>query len=135
MGLLSKEQIRELIKEKNLVTAADVQDMLKEMFADTLQEMLEAELDTELGYPKNGSSPEGGGNRRNGHTKKTVRSEYGELELEVPRDREGEFEPAVVKKRQKDVTGIEEQILALYAKGVSVRDIQAHLNQLYGIDV
>lgn len=135
MGLLSKEQIRELIKEKNLVTAADVQDMLKEMFADTLQEMLEGELDTELGYPKNGSSPEGGGNRRNGHTKKTVRSEYGELELEVPRDREGEFEPAVVKKRQKDVTGIEEQILALYAKGVSVRDIQAHLNQLYGIDV
>lgn len=135
MGLLSKEQIRELIKEKNLVTAADVQDMLKEMFADTLQEMLEAELDTELGYPKNGSSLEGGGNRRNGHTKKTVRSEYGELELEVPRDREGEFEPAVVKKRQKDVTGIEEQILALYAKGVSVRDIQAHLNQLYGIDV
>jgi len=135
MGLLSKEQLRELIKEKNLVTAADVQDMLKEMFAETLQEMLEAELDTELGYPKNGSSSEGGGNRRNGHTKKTVRSEYGELELTMPRDRESEFEPAIVKKRQKDVTGIEEQILALYAKGVSVRDIQAHLNQLYGIDV
>ena len=135
MGLLSKEQLRELIKEKNLVTASDVQEMLKEMFADTLQEMLEAELDTELGYPKNGSSPDGGGNRRNGHTKKTVRSEYGELELVMPRDREGEFEPVVVKKRQKDVTGIEEQILALYAKGVSVRDIQAHLKQLYGIDV
>lgn len=135
MGLLSKEQIRELIKEKKLVTAQDVQDMLKEMFADTLQEMLEAELDTELGYPKNGSSPETSSNRRNGHTKKSVRSEYGELELEVPRDREGEFEPTVVKKRQRDVTGIEEQILALYAKGVTVRDIQAHLNQLYGIEV
>lgn len=135
MGLLSKEQIRELIKEKQLVTAQDVQDMLKEMFADTLQEMLEAELDTELGYPKNGSSPETSSNRRNGHTKKSVRSEYGELELEVPRDREGEFEPTVVKKRQRDVTGIEEQILALYAKGVTVRDIQAHLNQLYGIEV
>jgi transposase-like protein len=135
MGILSKEQIRELIKEKNLVTATDVQDMLKDMFSETLQEMLEAELDTELGYPKNGSIPEAGVNRRNGHTKKTVRSEYGELELTVPRDREGDFEPAVVKKRQKDVTGIEEQILALYAKGVTVRDIQAHLNQLYGIDV
>ena len=109
--------------------------MLKEMFADTLQEMLEAELDTELGYPKNGSNPETGSNRRNGHTKKSVRSEYGELELEVPRDREGEFEPTVVKKRQRDVTGIEEQILALYAKGVTVRDIQAHLSQLYGIEV
>lgn len=121
MGVLSKEQIRELIKEKQLVTAQDVQEMLKEMFADTLQEMLEAELDTELGYPKNGRGAEASGNRRNGHTKKNVRSEYGELE--VPRDREGEFEPTVVKKRQRDVTGIEEQILALYGKGVTVRDI------------
>lgn len=135
MGVLSKEQIRELIKEKQLVTAQDVQEMLKEMYADTLQEMLEAELDTELGYPKNGRGAEASGNRRNGHTKKNVRSEYGELELEVPRDREGEFEPTVVKKRQRDVTGIEEQILALYAKGVTVRDIQAQLNQLYGIEV
>lgn len=135
MGLLSKEQLRELIKEKHLVTADDVQNMLKEMFAETLQEMLEGELDTELGYPKNGSKPEAGGNRRNGHTKKSVRSQYGELDIEVPRDREGDFEPTVVKKHQKDVAGIEEQILALYAKGVSVRDIQAHLNQLYGIEV
>lgn len=135
MGILSKEQLRELIKEKRLVTADDVQNMLKEMFADTLQEMLEAELDTELGYPKNGSKPEGGGNRRNGHTKKSIRSQYGELDIEVPRDREGDFEPIIVKKHQKDVAGIEEQILALYAKGVTVRDIQAHLNQLYGIEV
>lgn len=135
MGILSKEQIREIIKDKHLVTADDVQSMLKEMFAETLQEMLEAELDTELGYPKNGNIPEGGSNRRNGHTKKTVRSQYGEMEIEVPRDREGDFEPTVVKKHQKDVTGIEEQILALYAKGVTVRDIQAHLYQLYGIEV
>jgi transposase-like protein len=135
MGLLSKEQLRELIKEKHLVTADDVQNMLKEMFADTLQEMLEAELDTELGYPKNGISPVGGNNRRNGHSKKSVRSQYGELDIEIPRDREGDFEPTVIKKHQKDVTGIEEQILGLYAKGVSVRDIQAHLNQLYGIEV
>lgn len=135
MGLLSKEQLRELIKEKHLVTADDVQNMLKEMFADTLQEMLEAEPDTELGYPKNGSKSEGGGNRRNGHTKKSVRSQYGELDIEVPRDREGDFEPTVVKKHQKDIAGIEEQILALYAKGVTVRDIQAHLNQFYGVEV
>lgn len=67
MGVLNKEQIRELIKEKQLVT---VQEMLKEMFADTLQEMLEAELETELGYSKNGRSPETGGNRRNGHTRR-----------------------------------------------------------------
>lgn len=132
MSILTKEQLRELIREKNLVTAEDVQNMLKEMFAEPLQEMLEAELDTELGYPKNGAKPEKASNRRNGHTNKKVRSSYSELDLTVPRDREGEFEPAVVKKRQKEVTGIEEQIIALYAKGVSVRDIQVHLNQLYG---
>ncbi len=135
MGLLTKEQIRELIKEKNLVTAGDVQNMLKEMFSDTLQEMLEAELDTELGYPKNGTIPEGSGNRRNGHGKKKVRSTFGEIDLNVPRDRDGEYEPAVVKKRQKEISGIEEQIIGLYAKGVSVRDIQSHLNSLYGVDI
>lgn len=139
MSILTKEQLRELIREKNLVTADDVQNMLKEMFSETLQEtlqeMLEAELDTELGYPKNGAKLDEAGNRRNGHSSKKVRSSFGELELTVPRDRDGEFEPAVVKKRQREVTGIEEQIIALYAKGVSVRDIQAHLNQLYGVDV
>ena len=94
------------------------------MFSEVIQEVLEAELDTELGYPKNGTLPTGGTNRRNGHTKKKVRSPQGELELFVPRDREGAFNPLIVKKHQKEVSGIEEQILALYAKGVSVRDIQ-----------
>jgi len=135
MGLLSKEQIRELIKERNITTTQDIDDMLKDMFADVMQEALEAELDTELGYPKNGSLPEGQTNRRNGHTTKSVRSNRGEIELSIPRDREGEFEPTIIKKHQKEVSGIEEQILALYAKGVSVRDIQDHLNRMYGVDV
>lgn len=135
MGLLTKEQIRELLSERNIRTTQDINDMLKDMFADVLQEALEAELDTELGYPKNGEMPEGSSNRRNGHTTKRVRSDRGEMELSVPRDREGEFEPVIIKKHQKEVAGIEEQILSLYAKGVSVREIQAHLNNLYGIDV
>lgn len=135
MSKLSKEQLRDLIKQYDLKTADDVQDMLKDMFGGMLQEMLEAELDTELGYPKNGEKPPDSSNRRNGHSSKKVRSNYGEVELTVPRDRDGEFNPLVVKKHQKEVTGIEEQILALYSRGVSVRDIQAHLNQLYGINV
>lgn len=135
MGLFSKEQLRELIVEKNIRTVEDVDSVLKEMFADIIQETLEAELDTELGYPKNGRQPEGVSNRRNGHSSKRVRSEHGELSLSVPRDREGEFEPIILKKHQKEFSGIEEQILALYAKGVSVRDIQEHLNRIYGIDV
>lgn len=135
MSILSKEQMRAILKEYHVKTAEDINHALKDMFGGLLQEALEAELDTELGYEKNGQKPEGTGNRRNGHTKKSVRTEHGELELAVPRDRTGEFNPLIVKKHQKEITGIDEQILALYAKGVSVRDIQAHLNQLYGIEV
>ena len=133
--LWTKEQLRAFIKENNLVSADDAQKALKELFKETLQEMLEAELDTELGYDKGEKAGKSADNRRNGHTKKSVRSEYGEIDLTVPRDRNGTFEPAVVKKHQKSVTGIEDQILALYAKGVSTREIQDYLNQLYGVDI
>jgi transposase-like protein len=135
MKMFDRKQIREFIKENNLKTAEDVQNALKDMFSETLQEMLEAELDDSLGYAKNDKKNKDTQNRRNGHTKKTVRSEYGEVDLEVPRDRDNEFEPAIVKKHQKNVTGIEDQILALYSKGVSTRDIQDHLKHLYGIEV
>ena len=133
--LWTKEQLRAFIKENNLVTADDAQKALKELFKDALQEMLEAELDTDLGYGKSEKAGRSTDNRRNGHSTKTVRSEYGEVDLTVPRDRNGSFEPVVVKKHQKNVTGIEDQILALYAKGVSTREIQDYLNQLYGVDV
>jgi len=135
MGILSKEQMREILKEYNVTTADDINHALKDMFGSLLQEALEAELDTELDYPKNGKIPDGKSNRRNGHTQKTIRSERGEIGLSIPRDREGDFEPVIVKKHQKEVTGIDEQILALYAKGVSVRDIQDHLNRMYGVSV
>ena len=111
MGILTKEQMRSILKEYNVKTAEDINHALKDLFGGLLQEALEAELDTELEYPKNGSIPAGKTNRRNGHTKKTVRSDRGEIELSVPRDREGDFEPVIVKKHQKEVTGIDEQIL------------------------
>ncbi|MFR9707927.1 IS256 family transposase [Paenibacillus sp. MB22_1] len=135
MKLLPKDQLRQFIKENNLKTVEDVQKTLKELFAETLQEMLEAELETELGYAKHDVKNKKTSNSRNGHSSKTVTSEYGEIEIEVPRDRLGEFEPMIVKKHQTQVTGIEDQIISMYAKGMSTRDIQDHLNQLYGIDV
>ncbi|NTZ16250.1 IS256 family transposase, partial [Paenibacillus sp. JMULE4] len=135
MKLLPKDQLRQFIKENNLKTVEDVQKTLKDLFAETLQEMLEAELETELGYAKHDVKHKETHNSRNGHSKKTVTSEYGEIEIEIPRDRLGEFEPMVVKKHQRQVTGIEDQIVSMYAKGMSTRDIQEHLNQLYGIDV
>lgn len=135
MGLWSKEQLRQFIKENKLVTAQDAQNALKDLFAQTLQEMLEAELDTHLGYEKHDVQSKQTTNSRNGKSKKTIISEYGEQEIDVPRDRQGEFEPVVVKKHQTTVTGIEDQIIAMFAKGVSTRDIQDHLEQLYGVEV
>jgi transposase-like protein len=135
MGLWTKQQLRDFIKENNLVTAQDAQNALKNLFAETIQEMLEAEMETHLGYAKHDAAAKATPNSRNGKSKKTVVSEYGEQEISVPRDRLGEFEPLVVKKHQSNVTGIEDQIIALYAKGVSTREIQDHLQHLYGIEV
>ncbi len=131
----SKDQVKAFIKENALKTMADVQSALKELFADTLQEMLEAELDHELGYAKHDVANKQTTNNRNGKSKKTITSEYGEQEIRVSRDRNGEFEPMIVKKHQSNVSGIEDQIIAMYAKGVSTRDIQDHLLNLYGVEV
>lgn len=135
MGLLTKEQIRELIKERKMKTTDDISLMLKDLFGETLQEMMEAEMDTTLGYGKNQIAEKDTDNRRNGHSKKKVISEFGETELAVPRDRDGEHDPLIVKKHQKNISGIEEQIIAMYSKGMTVRDIQDHLNRLYGVDI
>jgi putative transposase len=97
--------------------------------------MMEAEMDTTLGHGKNEKTTNNTGNRRNGHSRKTVVSEYGESEIEIPRDRNGEHNPLIVKKHQKNLTGIEEQVIALYSKGMTVRDIQDHLNRMYGVEV
>ncbi|WP_240422244.1 transposase, partial [Paenibacillus periandrae] len=91
-------QLRQFIKENKLVTAQDAQNALKDLFAETLQEMLEAEMDTQLGYDKYDTKNKQTPNSRNGKSKKTITSEYGEQEIQVPRDRQGEFDPLVVKK-------------------------------------
>ena len=107
---------------------------LKEMFGDTIQRMLEAELENELGYSKYNYKDKKTSNCRNGYSKKDVQTDMGEVQLQVPRDRKGEFEPVVVKKHQNDVSSIEDQVLSMYAKGMSVRDIQTHLNDIYGVE-
>lgn len=112
----SKDKVKEFIRDGDIKSMADVQSALKDLFGQTLQAMLEGEMDSHLGYAKGDAANKQTGNRRNGHGSKSVRSEYGELELAVPRDREAEFDPLIVGKRQKNVAGIEEQILALYAK-------------------
>ena len=102
------------------------------MFGPVLQSMLEGELDSHLGYQK--YERNGGSNSRNGHSKKTVETSAGEIELEIPRDREGTSGPQAVKKHQRDVSGIEEKVISMYAKGMSTRDISSHLGEIYGIE-
>lgn len=133
--LLSKDQLKQFIEENQIQTTGDIQRTLKELFGETLQAMLEVEMDHHLGYARHDDKNKKTSNRRNGHSSKSLRSEYGEVSINVPRDRDSEFEPIIVGKRQKNVTGIEDQILALYARGVSTREIQDHLNNLYGISV
>lgn len=136
MSMLSKDQIKEMIQHYDIKTTEDIKDAFKELFGETIQEIMEAELETHLGYEKHDKKTKSTTNRRNGSSSKTLRSaEYGELPIAVPRDREGEFEPAIVKKNQSSVSGLEERIIAMYAKGMSTRDIQDHFNDLYGSEV
>lgn len=132
---LPNELLDQLIKEYNIKDTDDIKNMLKDLMGGTIQRMLNSELDEELGYDKYDTQNKETDNSRNGFSKKTVRSEFGEVELDIPRDRNGEFEPQIVKKHQTEIKGIEGQIIALYGKGMSNRDIESHLHDLYGIEV
>ena len=132
---LPNELLDQLIKEYNIKDTDDIKNMLKDLMGSTIQRMLNSELDDELGYEKYDVKNKETDNSRNGYSKKAVRSEYGEIELDIPRDRNGEFEPQIVKKNQTEIKGIEGQIISMYAKGMSNRDIETHLQELYGIEV
>lgn len=127
-------QLAELIS-KECSTPADVTAKLKNLFAGALEKMLEAEMDEHLGYEKHSVVGNNSGNSRNGYGKKTVKSEWGESEISVPRDRNGTFDPQVIEKRQTRTDDIEMRVLAMYAKGMSTRDIEDHLRDIYGVDV
>lgn len=135
MSTMPKEVLREMITEGNLKTAGDLQSYLKNMFKDVLQEMLEAELEVELGYSKGDKKNKQTDNRRNGYSEKLVKTQYGEIPIEVPRDRNGEFQPVVVPKNKRDISGIEEQVISLYSRGMSTRDIHDQVKDIYGIEL
>jgi len=113
-----------------------VQDLFKEVIGTFLENGLDSELDEELGYTKYDFRNKETENSRNGHSKKTVKSSFGEIEIDIPRDRKGDFEPQLLKKQQTTLTGdIEEKILSMYAKGMSTSDIESHIRDIYGLDV
>jgi len=113
----------------------DIQTKLKRLFAGTIEQMLESEMEEHLGYEKHDPNGNNSGNSRNGYNRKTITSDYGASEISVPRDRKGEFEPKVLEKRQTRTDEIEQKILAMYAKGMSQRDIEDNLREIYGAEI
>ena len=128
----SQALLRQLIELYQPKSVSDIQEMLKALFAGTMEDMLKAELDSELGYKKNSQEAKTTDNRRNGSYPKTVTSSMGEIELNIPRDRKGEYEPELIPKGSHDVSELEEKVLSLYAKGTSDRDISDVVNDIYG---
>ena len=135
MAILPKELIRDFVKEGSFKSIKDIEKALKDIFKDTIQEALEAEIEEELGYSKYDLANKSTSNIRNGSYKKNVKSNAGNLEISVPRDREGKFQPKIIEKHQRDISNLEDNILSLYGKGMTTRDINAHVQEIYGVDV
>lgn len=128
-----KNIIASLLQEYDIKSAEDIQDALKDLLGGTIQSMLEAEMDLHLGYePYERTDNE---NSRNGTKPKKIRSTYGETQIDVPQDRDSSFEPQIVKKRQKDISSIEQKIIAMYARGMSTRQISDQIDDIYGFEV
>lgn len=125
--------IQGLLQEYDIQSAEDIQDALKDLLSGTIQDMLETEMDNHLGYDRYERSGEP--NYRNGKKSKTVRSKYGEFEVDVPQDRQSSFEPQVLPKRQKDISSIDDKIIAMYAKGMTTRQISETIEDIYGFEV
>ena len=124
------------LQDLNVSSVGDVQNLFKELISNVLENGLEGELDEELGYSKYDYRNKDTDNSRNGHSVKNIKTSFGDTEIEIPRDRKGEFEPSLIKKHQTSISGdIEEKILSMYAKGMTTSDIEAHIREIYGISV
>ena len=131
-----RELISELLSVANVHSMDDIQDLFKETIAEFMQGSLEAELDEELGYEPYDVKNKNTENSRNGHSKKTLRTSMGKVEIDVPRDRKGDFEPKILPKNQTSISqDMEEKIFSMYAKGMSVSDIEDHIRDIYGLEI
>lgn len=135
MSRKENSKLKELIAEYGIKDMNDVHEFVKMLTAETIQAALDAELDNELGYSKYDYKNKQTTNSRNGYSTKTVQGSMGEMEIEIPRDRDGEFEPQLVKKHQTDISSVEDKIIFLYSQGVSTRNIQKTMQEMYGINV
>lgn len=135
MDYKNRESVREFLKENDIREMLELDMFIREMKGALLEEMLDGERDAFLGYSRYDSSNKETDNSRNGYTPKTVRSTHGSIEVDIPRDRDGDFEPELIRKYQRDITQIEDKIISMYARGMTVRDIQSHLEEIYGASI
>jgi transposase-like protein len=131
-----RAKIRELLQESNISSMEDIQNLFKETIAEFMENGLDSELEEELGYSRYDYRSKETENSRNGHSSKTLRTSFGDVEVSVPRDRKGEFDPQILKKNQTSISqDIEEKILSMYAKGMTTGDIETHIRDIYGVEV
>ncbi|BBE31798.1 IS256 family transposase [Tepiditoga spiralis] len=135
MGNVLQEIIKEMVRKGEIRTIKDIKELTKSLTGNLIQEVLEAELEDELGYGKYDREKKNTENSRNGYRKKNLKSSSGMIELMVPRDRKGEYEPKIVPKYSNDISEIEEKIISLYARGMTTRDISDQIMDLYGFEV
>lgn len=124
--------IQQLLQEYDIETAEDIQDALKDLLGGTIKEMMEAEMEDHLGYERSERSDSD--DYRNGYKSKRINSSYGSMDIQVPQDRKSTFEPKVVKKRQKDISEIDQKIISMYAKGMTTRQISEIIDDIYGFE-
>jgi len=131
-----REMMNGYLKENPVKNGTDVNGLMREMMSVILEGSLDGEIEEELGYSKYDFRNKETDNSRNGYNSKTLHTSYGDMELDVPRDRNGEFEPKIIKKYQNTLTqDMEEKIISMYAKGMTTGDIESHMQELYGVDI
>ena len=132
---VSKKELEAFMAKHDVKNVEDVQEMTRSLLGGMYSLLLEGELTHQLGYKKHDTINKKTKNSRNGHSSKTVNSKLGKTEIRVPRDRNGEFDPIAVKKHQRDISGMESKIISMYGRGMSYREIQGYLEEIYGLDV
>ena len=140
MELTPKELMKQYVDSQNFTSTTQIMQAMKELFRDAIQQVMESELDVELGYEKSERMSDSENdnlskNYRNGYSKKTVKTQLGEIEVKVPRDRNGEYEPKIIGKYNRNADGMEEKILSPYACGMSQRDIAEQIKNLYDVEI
>ena len=130
--MIDKEKLKAQVMAGKISTTEDLQSILREITREVIDVFYNGELEAHLGYKKHDVKSKKDTNSRNGYSSKTVNSSLGKMELKVPRDREGTFEPIIIKKHQTDISGIESKVISMYALGMTTRDIQSHIDEIYG---